>query len=153
MAEEITTQEKTQNEATQEATSPSSNQTETNQTQPLPIEEWKLELFKKLMNGQFGNDNAKYVQIDAENVYMNSSAYGSSRKHLLEKRWDDILCHQIENDKQYQQKITYEMDELEPLLATLLIWYFEINTPPAPPNPVSGDTAPDELGALDDHPF
>jgi predicted DNA-binding protein len=86
-----------------------------------------------------------------QRVYTSSPAYGNSRYHILEKRYDGLQIEQVDVEEKWNKRVNLYGDEKPALLKMLLIWHMEEarqqqeTVMVAPPD--------DGLPTLDDHPF
>ncbi len=83
------------------------------------MEQWQIEAIQALLETE-----TKEVEL-GQRVYTSSSSYGSSRYHLIEKRYDGVQLEQIETDEKWSKRVNFYSDETAPLLKTLLVWHLE----------------------------
>jgi hypothetical protein len=100
------------------------------------MEQWQLEALQQLLVTEV------HEVEEGCRVYLSSPTYGTSRYHLLDRRFDGVQIEQIEVDEKWSRRINLRDDELPALLKTLLSWYLEDERRKAEAG--SGD---------DDHPF
>jgi hypothetical protein len=77
-----------------------------------------------LLAGDYVNTNATAKEITTERQYSHSHYYGQERYHILSLQYDgDIVLEQNDKGEKYQQRVTLESAEVEPLLRQLLTWH------------------------------
>jgi hypothetical protein len=78
-----------------------------------------------LLAGTYINTNATSKEVTTERLYVHSHYFGTTRFHTVSSQYDgDIIIDQTDFNKQYQQRITFDAAEIEPLLRQLLLWHF-----------------------------
>jgi hypothetical protein len=111
------------------------------------MEQWQVDALTKLL------ENAgTSVNVTDGRVYLQSDFYGETRFHMVSKNLDgDIIIDQTDHKEKYQQRVTFEAQEVGPLLRALLLWHLESVKLG---QELQFDRAPDDsLGDLDSHSF
>lgn len=83
------------------------------------MEQWQLEALQKLLETEV------HEVEHGSRVYISSATYGTSRYHLVDRRFDGVQIEQIEVDEKWSRRVNLREDELPVLLKTLLSWYLE----------------------------
>jgi hypothetical protein len=107
------------------------------------MEQWQIDIVSKLLDTQ-----TKEVEPGTR-VYLSSQAYGDSRYHMVNKKYDGVQIEQTVVDDKWGSRVNLSDDELPGLLKTLLLWYFEAERKQQEYNKQQSAA----LGDLDDHPF
>ncbi len=78
-----------------------------------------------LLAGEYLYTGATSKEITSERLYIHSHYYGTSRHHMISLEYDgDVTLDQNDKGEKYQQRVTFEAAEIEPLLRQLLLWHF-----------------------------
>ncbi len=104
------------------------------------MEQWQMEAIQKLLAME-----VREVE-QGQRVYTSSGTYGSSRYHLIDKRYDGVQMEQVDIDEKWGKRVNLYTDEIPLVLKTLLTWYLEDNH-----QSKQREAMPDDfLGDLDD---
>src|SRR5712691_10440883 len=92
----------------------------------MAMEPWQIEALAALLNQQYLNASGSASEVSPDRLYLSSAMYGKSRWHLATHDDDgSIVVDQNDLGNTYQQRVTFEEDEVEPLLRTLLSWHLD----------------------------
>ena len=80
-------------------------------------------------------------------IYTSSRTYGTSRYHLIEKRYDGVQIEQIDSEEKWSKRLNLHEDELPAVLAALLRWHLDAVKPAYVTNPTPDESEEEE------HPF
>ncbi len=83
------------------------------------MEPWLLEAVQRLLSTEV------HEVETGSRVYTSSATYGTSRYHLLDRRYDGIQIEQVELDEKWSKRVNLSSDEMPAVLRTLLLWYLE----------------------------
>jgi hypothetical protein len=102
------------------------------------MEQWQLEALQQLLLTEV------HEVEKGSRVYTSSATYGTSRYHLLDRRYDGVQIEQVETDEKWSKRVNLSNDEIPAVLGTLLSWYLEDERKKA-----TAESPSDE----DEHPF
>ena len=106
------------------------------------LAEWQTKAIEKLLEG------GRSQKLSDRRYYIDSAYYGSSRYHVINMGAYDgtVVIDQVDGNERYQQRITFEGDELIGVLSVLLDDFLR--------REAEQIRALDEnVEPLDDHPF
>jgi hypothetical protein len=83
------------------------------------MEQWQFEALQQLLSIEV------HEVETGSRVYISSETYGTSRYHLVDRRFDGVQIEQIEVDEKWSKRVNLRDDEVPALLKTLLSWYLE----------------------------
>lgn len=83
------------------------------------MEQWQIDALQKVLETQ-----TKEVEA-GQRVYTSSQTYGSSRYHLVEKRYDGVQIEQVDSEEKWNKRVNLYTDEIPVFLKTLLTWYLD----------------------------
>lgn len=77
-----------------------------------------------LLAGEYINTNATSKEVTSDRLYVDSHYFGTTRFHTVSLQYDgDIIIDQTDSNEKYQQRVTFEAAEIEPLLRQFLTWH------------------------------